>query len=41
MVLSRGNTQDLEKMYSTWLGAEPSAKPMLKYRGLVEDAVTK
>jgi peptidyl-dipeptidase Dcp len=41
MVLSRGNTQDLEKMYSTWLGAEPSAKPMLKYRGLVEDAVTR
>jgi peptidyl-dipeptidase Dcp len=41
MVLSRGNTQDLEKMYSTWLGAEPSAKPMLKYRGLIEDAATK
>jgi peptidyl-dipeptidase Dcp len=41
MVLSRGNTQDLEKMYSTWLGAEPNAKPMLKYRGLVEDTVTK
>jgi peptidyl-dipeptidase Dcp len=41
MVLSRGNTQDLEKMYSTWLGAEPNAKPMLKYRGLVEDAVTR
>jgi peptidyl-dipeptidase Dcp len=41
MVLSRGNTEDLEKMYSTWLGAEPNAKPMLKYRGLVEDAVTK
>ncbi len=41
MVLSRGNTQDLEKMYSTWLGAEPNAQPMLKYRGLVEDTVTK
>jgi peptidyl-dipeptidase Dcp len=41
MVLSRGNTQDLEKMYSTWLGAEPNAQPMLKYRGLVEDTATK
>jgi peptidyl-dipeptidase Dcp len=41
MVLSRGNTQDLEKMYAAWLGAEPNAKPMLKYRGLIEDAVTK
>jgi len=36
MVLSRGNTEDLEKLYSTWLGAEPNAKPMLKYRGLAE-----
>jgi peptidyl-dipeptidase Dcp len=34
MVLSRGNTEDLGKMYSAWLGAEPSAQPMLKYRGL-------
>jgi peptidyl-dipeptidase Dcp len=41
MVLSRGNTQDLEKMYAAWLGAEPNAKPMLKYRGLVEDGVAK
>ena len=38
MVLSRGNTEDLEKMYSTWLGAEPNAKPMLKYRGLTSDS---
>lgn len=38
MVLSRGNTEDLEKMYSTWLGAEPNAKPMLKYRGLTADS---
>jgi peptidyl-dipeptidase Dcp len=36
MVLSRGNTEDLAKMYSTWLGAEPSTGPMLKDRGLVE-----
>jgi peptidyl-dipeptidase Dcp len=37
MVLSRGNTEDLGKMYSTWLGAEPGTAPMLKDRGLVED----
>jgi peptidyl-dipeptidase Dcp len=34
MVLSRGNTEDLDKMYSSWLGAEPSIEPMLKFRGL-------
>ncbi|HEX8711879.1 MAG TPA: peptidyl-dipeptidase Dcp [Terracidiphilus sp.] len=34
MILSRGNTEDLEKLYSTWLGAEPSVGPMLKFRGL-------
>jgi peptidyl-dipeptidase Dcp len=37
MVLSRGNTQDLDKMYSTWLGGEPSVEPMLKDLGLVEE----
>ena len=37
MVLSRGNTQDLDKMYSTWLGAQPSVAPMLKDLGLVEE----
>jgi peptidyl-dipeptidase Dcp len=36
MVLSKGNTEELGKLYSTWLGAEPSAGPMLKERGLVE-----
>jgi peptidyl-dipeptidase Dcp len=36
MVLSRGNTEDLEKMYSTWLGREPSIEPLLKNRGLKE-----
>ena len=36
MVLSRGNTEDLAKMYSAWLGAEPSIEPMLKDRGLEE-----
>jgi peptidyl-dipeptidase Dcp len=38
MVLSRGNTEDLGKMYAAWLGAEPGTGPMLKERGLVEDA---
>jgi peptidyl-dipeptidase Dcp len=37
MVLSRGNTEDLDTMYSTWLGKEPTTGPMLKDRGLVED----
>ena len=36
MVLSRGNTEDLEKMYVTWLGKEPAIDPMLKFRGLQE-----
>jgi peptidyl-dipeptidase Dcp len=36
MVLSKGNTEDLAKAYSAWLGAEPSTAPMLKDRGLVE-----
>jgi peptidyl-dipeptidase Dcp len=34
MVLSRGNTEDLSKMYDTWLGGEPKIEPMLKQRGL-------
>jgi peptidyl-dipeptidase Dcp len=38
MVLSRGNTEDLAKMYAAWLGAEPTIKPMLKYRGLAQPA---
>jgi peptidyl-dipeptidase Dcp len=36
MVLSRGNTEDLQKMYDAWLGGEPSIEPMLKDRGLKE-----
>ena len=36
MVLSRGNTEDLEKMYKAWLGREPSIEPLLKARGLKE-----
>ncbi len=38
MVLSRGNTEDLQKMYNTWLGGEPSIEPMLKDRGLKGDS---
>ena len=34
MVLSRGNTIDLAKMYESWRGAPPNTKAMLKYRGL-------
>ena len=41
MILSRGNTEDLAKMYSTWLGAEPSIEPMLKFRGLKDEKDTK
>jgi peptidyl-dipeptidase Dcp len=35
MVLSRGNTEDPAAMYRAWLGREPSIKPMLKERGLL------
>jgi len=41
MVLSRGNTEDLEKMYVAWRGAPPSIEPMLKYRGLAASGPTK
>jgi peptidyl-dipeptidase Dcp len=41
MVLSRGNTEDLAKMYANWRGAPPSTKAMLKYRGLEESAPAK
>lgn len=41
MILSRGNTEDLEAMYKTWLGAEPNIAPMLKYRGLAENGDSK
>jgi peptidyl-dipeptidase Dcp len=36
MVLSRGNTEDLNAMYDKWLGGEPKIGPMLKQRGLVQ-----
>ena len=41
MVLSRGNTEDLEKMYEAWLGGKPSIAPMLKFRGLAETGNSK
>ncbi|MGE5322269.1 MAG: peptidyl-dipeptidase Dcp [Actinomycetota bacterium] len=41
MVLSRGNTDDLERMYEAWRGKKPSVEPMLKYRGLVADTAAK
>jgi peptidyl-dipeptidase Dcp len=40
MVLSRGNTEDLAKMYEAWRGKAPSIEPMLKYHGL-ESSTTK
>ncbi len=41
MVLSRGNTEDLAKMYAAWMGAEPRIEPMLKDRGLEPTAANK
>lgn len=41
MVLSRGNTEELEKVYVEWRGAEPGIEPMLKYRGLRPDSTSK
>ncbi len=36
MVLAKGNTEELGKMYAAWLGAEPGTGPMLQDRGLAE-----
>ena len=36
MVLSRGNTEDLAKMYRDWRGTNPNIEPMLINRGLQE-----
>jgi peptidyl-dipeptidase Dcp len=36
MVLSRGNTEDLAKMYAAWRGQAPSVEPMMRDRGLEE-----
>lgn len=34
MILSQGNTQDLDEMYRAWRGSEPQIDPLLKARGL-------
>jgi peptidyl-dipeptidase Dcp len=34
MILSRGNTQDLAKMYEAWRGKPPGIDAMMRYRGL-------
>ncbi|HTH82034.1 MAG TPA: peptidyl-dipeptidase Dcp [Mucilaginibacter sp.] len=36
MVLSRGNTEDLGKMFRDFTGHDPSSVPMMKHRGLVK-----
>jgi peptidyl-dipeptidase Dcp len=41
LVLSRGNTEDLEKLYEAWRGKKPSVEPMLKYRGLAPEGSAK
>jgi peptidyl-dipeptidase Dcp len=37
MILSRGNTQDLGKLYSAWFGGEPTVEPMMRDRGLLPE----
>jgi len=41
MVLSRGNTEDLETLYEAWRGKKPTVEPMLKYRGLETEGAAK
>jgi len=41
MVLSRGNTEDLENMFEAWRGKKPSVEPMLKYRGLAPESTAR
>lgn len=36
MILSRGNTEDLAKMFHDFVGHDPNIRPMLEDRGLVE-----
>jgi peptidyl-dipeptidase Dcp len=38
MILSRGNTEDLAKLYEAWRGKAPSVESMMKDRGLEEPA---
>jgi peptidyl-dipeptidase Dcp len=37
MILSRGNTEELGKLYVDWSGKEPNIEPMLKFRGLLPE----
>jgi peptidyl-dipeptidase Dcp len=41
MVLSRGNTQDLETLYEAWRGGPPSIDGLLRQRGLMPEGATK
>ncbi len=41
MVLSRGNTQDLETLYEAWRGARPSINGLLRQRGLTPQDTAK
>jgi len=34
MILSRGNTEELGRLYQAWRGKPPTIDAMLKYRGL-------
>lgn len=35
-ILSRGNSDDLQRLYAAWRGREPVITPMLRHRGLAE-----
>jgi peptidyl-dipeptidase Dcp len=37
MILSRGNTEELDKLYKEWRGSDPSVEPMLINRGLKQE----
>ena len=37
LILSRGNTEDYNKMFYNFCGHKPDIQPMLKNRGLIED----
>jgi peptidyl-dipeptidase Dcp len=36
MILSRGNTEDFNKLFVDFRGSEPDIKPLLKHRGLIK-----
>jgi peptidyl-dipeptidase Dcp len=41
MVLSRGNTQDPEKLYIEWRGHAPTVDAMMRYKGLRQTSPAK